>query len=102
MGHDTAETACRIGWCVPELGHQVTAVVSVGASQKRMQRRSWACVALRGSCPTLLAEMALTEELILQWAKDKIIMSNFMDFDLEAEITEPLPLAYLDQTVAQL
>ena len=51
---------------------------------------------------TLLAETALTEELILQWTKDKIIMANFTDFDLEADITEPLPLAYLGQTIAQL
>ena len=54
------------------------------------------------SYDAFLAETALTEELILQLAMDKVIKAYFTDFDLEAKVAEPLPLDYLGQTVAQL
>ena len=62
---------------------------------------------LRGSSgellfTTLLLETAITEEQMLQWARDKVVMGHFKDFDLEVEAAAPLPLDYLGKTVAQL
>ena len=62
---------------------------------------------LRGSSgelsfTTLLLETNITEEQMLQWARDKVVMGHFKDFDLEVEAGAPLPLDYLGKTVAQL
>ena len=62
---------------------------------------------LRGSSgelsfTTLLLKTAITEEQMLQWARDKVVMGHFKDFDLEVEAAAPLPLDYLGKTVAQL
>ena len=62
---------------------------------------------LRGSSgelsfTTLLLETAITEEQMLQWARDKVVKGHFKDFDLEMEAAAPLPLDYLGKTVAQL
>ena len=62
---------------------------------------------LRGSSgelsfTTLLLETAITEEQMLQWARDKVVMGHFKDFDLEVEAAAPLALDNLGKTVAQL
>ena len=54
------------------------------------------------SFTTLLLETAITEEQMVQWARDKVVMGHFKDFDLEVEAAAPLPLDYLGKTVAQL
>ena len=62
---------------------------------------------LRGSSgelsfTTLLLETNITEEQMLQWARGKVVMGYFKDFDLEVEAGASLPLDYLGKTVAQL
>ena len=37
------------------------------------------------SFTTLLLETAITEEQMLQWARDKVVMGHFRDFDLEVD-----------------
>ena len=64
-------------------------------------------MALRGldgklSIADVVSKTNLTEEKIVSLAKKGILMAQFSDFDLEAEIQEAEPVDYLSQTVVKL
>ena len=64
-------------------------------------------MALRGldgklSIVDVVSKTNLTEENIVSLAKKGILMAQFSDFDLEAEIQEAEPVDYLSQTVVKL
>ena len=64
-------------------------------------------MALRGldgklSIANVVSKTNLTEEKIVSLAKKGILMAQFSDFDLEAEIQEAEPVDHLSQTVVKL